>query len=222
MPSKTKSWSCISGGTPSTSRLPRHCSRCSQADFTCFRLGKAARLSFELRQLVLYEVVNRSSSSRIVYSDWQIFAKPATSISNRQSGFAAIRFLPSKNSTMTTTDDARAGRIAWASDDGIIECRLVPRSDCEYLVRVDIGAWQFSSVVFDSAAAVAEVARLRRFLIQVDSLPSVTAPVVPGERTLYRFDRRSDGSPMRIDLSFWPVAHLWKVTVFRYDREVFS
>jgi hypothetical protein len=27
---------------------------------------------------------------------------------------------------------------------------------------------------------------------------------------------------MRIDLSFWPVVHLWKVTVLRCDREVTS
>jgi len=27
---------------------------------------------------------------------------------------------------------------------------------------------------------------------------------------------------MRIDLSFWPLVHLWKVTVFRCDREVIS
>jgi hypothetical protein len=40
--------------------------------------------------------------------------------------------------------------------------------------------------------------------------------------TLYQFVRRSDGSPIKIDLFFWPAVNLWKVTVLRCDREVTS
>jgi hypothetical protein len=48
-----------------------------------------------------------------------------------------------------------------------------------------------------------------------------TRPVIT-HWTLYQFVQRSDGSPIKIDLFFWPAVHLWKVTVFRWGREVTS
>jgi len=67
---------------------------------------------------------------------------------------------------MTTTDDARAGRIVWKSDDGLIECRLIARLDREYVVRVDIVGCHLSSEAFiDPIQATAEAARLRRLFI---------------------------------------------------------
>jgi hypothetical protein len=67
---------------------------------------------------------------------------------------------------MTTTDEAGAGRIVWKSDDGTIECRLIPRSEREFVVRVDIVGCHLSSEAFvDPIQATVEAARLRRLFL---------------------------------------------------------
>jgi len=67
---------------------------------------------------------------------------------------------------MPTDDDVRADRIVWKSDGGVIECRLIPRSNREYVVRVDVHGCHLSSEAFvDPIKATAEVARLRRLFI---------------------------------------------------------
>jgi len=49
----------------------------------------------------------------------------------------------------------------------------------------------------------------------------VTGPVIT-HWTLHQFIRRSDGSPIKIELFLWPAVNLWKVTVVRCGREVTS
>jgi hypothetical protein len=67
---------------------------------------------------------------------------------------------------MPTADDSRVDRIVWKSEDGVIECRLIPRSDHEYVVRVDVSGCQLSSKAFvDPIQATGEVARLRKLFI---------------------------------------------------------